>query len=72
MVVLALHFAMVMVPFVVMLLAVIVVLVGMVPVVVVAVMVGVGLEVNFAAHLLEMEVAIEVVLQPQYALAALV
>ena len=71
-VVLALRFAMAMVPVMVMLLTVIVVLVGVVPVVVVAVMVGVGLEVDFAAHLLEMKVSIEVILQPQHALAALV
>ncbi len=73
-VMLALRFAMVMVPIMVMLLTVvvIVVLVGVVPVVVVAVMVGVGLEVKFAAHLLEMKVSIEIILQPQHALAALV
>ena len=73
-VVLALRFAMVMVPFLVVLLTMIVimVLVGVVPVVMVAVMIGVGLEMNFAAHLPEMKVAIEVVLQPQHALAALV
>lgn len=73
-VVLALRFAMVMVPVLVMFLTmvVIVVLAGMVPMVMVAVMVGMGLEMNFAAYLLEMEVTIEVVLQPQYTLAALV
>ena len=62
---LALHFAMVIVPGMVVLLAVIVVLVGPFPVVMVAVMIRVGLELDFAAHLLEVEVAIEVIFQPQ-------